>query len=129
MPLFRNESVSLLLCRLALSFSWTYQGMVPKIICQSDGEAGLLSHIIADHDLVCQAIVLMGFGEILFGVLLLVTRSRWLFVFNIVALAGLLGFVAFFEPAMLTLPFNPLTLNVALIALSVIAMRELSSQP
>jgi len=125
MRFFSNQTATLLLCRIALAFSWIYQGAVPKIVCQSRGEIDLLGHVIPVYQWVCEAIFWMGAGEILFGLLLLFAASSWLFWLNIVALTGLLLFVLLFEPAMFTLPFNPLTLNISLIVLSVIALIEM----
>ncbi len=125
MRIFSYQTPVLLLCRASISFSWVYQGVVPKIVCRSRGEIDLLGHILPDYQWACQAVFWMGVAEILFGLFLLVTRWHWVFWLNIAALIGLLLFVALFEPAMFTLPFNPLTLNVALIALSVIAAGEL----
>ncbi|TLU54514.1 MAG: hypothetical protein FDX02_04635 [Chlorobium sp.] len=127
MTLISRETPVLLLCRAALSFSWMYQGAVPKIVCRSGGEIELIGHIIPDYQWACQAVFWMGVAEILFGLFLLVTRWRGAFWINVAALIGLLFFVALFEPTMFTLPFNPLTLNVALIALSVIAAGELKT--
>ncbi len=125
MRFFSNQTPVLLLCRFALAFSWVYQGAVPKIVCQSKGETELLGHIIPVYQWACEAVLWMGVAEILFGLFLLVARWRWVFWFNAAALVGLLCFVALFEPTMFSLPFNPLTLNVSLIALSVIALLEL----
>ena len=125
MRFFSNQTPTLLLCRIALAFSWIYQGAVPKIVCQSRGEIDLLGHVIPVFQWVCEAIFWIGAGEIAFGLLLLLAAWSWLFWFNIVALTGLLLFVLLFEPAMFTLPFNPLTLNISLIALSVIALIEI----
>ena len=127
MRIFSNQTPVLILCRLALAFSWIYQGAVPKIVCQSRGEIDLLGHVIPVYQWVCEAIFWIGAGEILVGILLLAAAWRWVFWLNIVALAGLLLFVLLFEPAMFTLPFNPLTLNVSLIALSVIALIEMNT--
>jgi hypothetical protein len=128
-----NQTPTLLLCRIALAFSWIYQGAVPKIVCQSRGEIDLLGHLIPVYQWVCEAVFWIGTGEIAFGFLLLIAAWSWLFWLNIVALTGLLLFVLLFEPAMFTLPFNPLTLNMSLIALSVIALIEMNkikpSQP
>ena len=127
MTYFSNQTPVLLLCRAALAFSWIYQGAVPKIVCQSKGEADLLGHVIPVYQWVCEAIFWIGAGEILFGLLLLAAAWSWVFWLNIVTLTGLLLFVLLFEPAMFTLPFNPLTLNVSLIALSVIALIEMNN--
>jgi len=120
-----NQTPALLICRAALSFSWIYQGAVPKILFCSSGETKLLVHIIPVYAWACLAVTWMGVAEIAFGVLLLVARRGWVFWLNVLTLSGLLLFVALFEPGMFTLPFNPLTLNTALIALSIIAVMEL----
>ncbi len=126
MSYFSNQTPGLLLCRAALSFSWVYQGAVPKIVCQSRGEIDLLGHIIPVYQWACEAVLWMGIAEIVFGLFLLVARWSWVFWLNAASLVGLLCFVALFEPTMFSLPFNPLTLNVSLIALSVIAVIELN---
>jgi len=126
MRFFSNQTPVLLLCRAALAFSWVYQGAVPKLVCQSRGETDLLGHIIPVYQWACEAVLWMGIAEIVFGLFLLVARWSWVFWFNAAALFGLLAFVALFEPAMFSLPFNPLTLNVSLIALSAIAVLELN---
>jgi len=123
--LFSNQSPVLLICRAALGFSWIYQGAVPKLLYCSAGETELLGHIIPVYQWACMAVSWMGIAEILFGLLLLVTFRTWLFWLNMLTLIGLLLFVALFEPGMFTLPFNPLTLNTALIALSAVAVMEL----
>ncbi len=127
MRFFSNQTLTLLLCRAALALSWIYQGAVPKIVCQSRGEIDLLGHVIPVYQWACEALLWMGAAEILFGLFLLVARWSWVFWLNVAALVGLLCFVALFEPTMFLLPFNPLTLNVSLIALSVIAVLELKN--
>ncbi|NTV97629.1 MAG: hypothetical protein HGA70_00480 [Chlorobiaceae bacterium] len=125
MRFFSENSAVLLICRSALAFAWIYQGAVPKIVCQSRGEIELLGHLIPVYQWACAAVTWMGVGEILFGLLLLVSLWSWVFWFNIAALSGLTLFVLLFEREMFTLPFNPLTLNVSLIALSFAAIIEL----
>ncbi|KAA6232683.1 hypothetical protein FP507_06020 [Chlorobium phaeovibrioides] len=127
-PELIHGSPMLWISRVALAFSWIYQGAVPKLACRSSGEVELLGHLIPVYRWACMAVSWMGVAEIMFGLLLLVSMRYWVFWFNMMALAGLLLFVALFEPAMLTLPFNPLTLNVALIALSLVALLELKKQ-
>jgi uncharacterized membrane protein YphA (DoxX/SURF4 family) len=128
MHFFQHQSLTLLLCRLALAFSWIYQGAVPKIVCQSQGEIDLLGHVIPVYTWICQAVVFIGAGEIIFGILLLVAAWRWVFWVNTAMLTSLLIFVLLFEPSMFTLPFNPLTLNLSLIALSLIAIIEIKKE-
>ena len=125
MNLFSRQSPVLLISRIALAFSWIYQGAVPKIVCKSPGEVNLIAPIAPVFRIACSLITWMGYGEIVFGVLLLVVASRWLFRLNVAVLLLLLGWVAVVDPGMFTLPFNPLTLNAALIGLSLIALHEM----
>ena len=115
---FFRQSPVVLVSRIALAFVWIYQGIVPKLVCQSPIELGLLSHLGPMFGFLCS---IMGYGEMLFGVLILLSPWRWPFLLNIAALLGLFGFVSLTEPQLLVQPFNPVTLNVALIALSITA--------
>ncbi len=124
---WRSDSPVLLISRFALAFSWIYQGAVPKIVCQSPGEIELIGHVIPVYEYACQLVTSMGYGEILFGFFLLFTRRSWVFIANILILSMLLGYVALFQADLFTLPFNPLTLNVALIGLSLIAFLEIKN--
>jgi uncharacterized membrane protein YphA (DoxX/SURF4 family) len=125
MNLFATQSPVLLVSRIALAFVWIYQGIVPKLVCQSPVELGLLSHLGPLYGFLCSV---MGYGEMLFGLLLLLTPWRWPFILNILAMVGLFGYVSFTEPGLLVQPFNPVTLNVALIALSIASLSSMGKQ-
>lgn len=127
MNIFRENSPILLISRAVLAFSWIYQGAVPKVICRSPAEIELLQYVTGAQELACTMILWMGFGEILFGIILLFTRRGWIFLLNVPVLLILLGYVAVFQPALFTLPFNPLVLNVSLIGMSFIAYSELGN--
>ncbi|NTU53435.1 MAG: hypothetical protein HGA97_07015 [Chlorobiaceae bacterium] len=124
MNLFIRHSPELIVSRIALAFVWIYQGIVPKLVCQSPIELGLLAHLGPAFGFLCS---IMGYGEILFGLLLLFSPWRWPFLLNIAAMLGLLAFVSVTEPGLLTQPFNPVTLNAALIALSITAYSAMAS--
>ena len=122
---FTDNSFTLIIARIVLAFSWVYQGAVPKVICKSPEEIELLEHVIKTNELACSMITWMGYGEIVFGIILLFTARGWIFLFNVLALILLLGYVVVFQPDLLTMPFNPLILNVSLIGISLIAYNEL----
>lgn len=126
---FQRQTRILLISRIALAFSWIYQGVVPKIVCLSTGEVSLLAPVAPVFRVACSLITWMGYGEVLFGIVLLLTGARWVFGLNIAILVMLLGWVAAVQPGLFTQPFNPLTLNAALIGLSLIAMHELKKIP
>lgn len=115
-----------MICRVALAISWIYQGAVPKIVCQNRSEIELLGHLVPVYQWACTAVTWIGAGEIVFGLFLLIAVWNWVFWLNIATLSGLLLYVLLFEREMFTLPFNPLTLNLSLIALSLIALIELN---
>lgn len=122
MKLFASQSPVLLVSRIALAFVWIYQGAVPKLVCPSPVELGLLAHLGPLYGFMCSV---MGYGEMAFGLLLLLTPWRWPFLLNIAAMLSLFGFVSLHEPHLLVEAFNPVTLNVTVIALSIIAYREM----
>jgi hypothetical protein len=69
-----------------------------------------------------------GVGELLFGLLLfLFYRSKPLLILNILALIGLLLFVAVLQPQLLFEAFNPVTTNLAIIGLSMVLLNDLKN--
>jgi hypothetical protein len=118
MSLFDRQPPVVWISRVALAFVWIYQGIVPKLVCQSPVELGLLAHLGPLYGFMCSV---MGYGEMLFGLLILLSPWRWPFLLNIAAMLSLFGFVSLHEPGLLTEAFNPVSLNAAVIALSVIA--------
>ena len=60
-----------------------------------------------------------GVGEILFGIILFyIYKNKMVVYLNIIALFGLLFFVALLQPQILIEAFNPVTTNIPLIGLS-----------
>lgn len=108
------------LARGSLAFMFAYHGLVPKLIVLSPGERVLLqAHGLENAAWLSQA---AGVAElVLAAVLLLLPRLRWPLLFTGFILLGLLVDVAVMQPSMLIDAFNPVTLNVAGIALCVIA--------
>jgi hypothetical protein len=71
-------------------------------------------------------IILSGIGEIFFGLAILIFyRNVNLIKLNILALTGLLFYVALFIPQYLTEAFNPVTTNIPLIIISMGLISEL----
>jgi hypothetical protein len=107
--------------RLTLALIWIYQGVVPKLLFRDTGELAILQHSGMFPGYEPTVLSAVGVLEILFGVLFLWRwRSRSLFLLNIVVL-GVLGLGALVsQPQVFLAPFNPLTLSVAMIALSLV---------
>ena len=92
------------LARASLAFMFAYHGLVPKLIILSPGEQLLLQA----HGLAHAA-------------LLLVQRLTWPLLVGAAVLLGLLVDVAVMQPSMLVDAFNPVSLNVAGMALCAVA--------
>jgi len=83
----------------------------------------LLHDLQVDIQMVPALLQIFGYAEIAMGVLLLANwRSRWPIWATIGIMIGGLGSVARHSPAVLHAAFNPVSLNVLMLALSVIAL-------
>lgn len=108
------------IARGGLAFMFAYHGLVPKLLWLSQGERTMIqAHGIEQVQVFA---TLAGVGEIVLAVwILLSPRSAWPIAVAALALAGLLVDVAVFSPAMLREAFNPVSLNVAGLALCAVA--------
>jgi hypothetical protein len=99
---------------------FAYHGLVPKLIVLSAGEQLLLrAHGLEGAPWLSQA---AGIAELLLAaILLLVSKARWPLVLSAIILFALLVDVAVVQPAMLVDAFNPVSLNVAGMALCAVA--------
>lgn len=95
--------------------------MVPKVIFQHQDELAMLRAAGTPPTSVVSTLSVVGWLEVTLGVLILLAwRSRSLFLLNIVLMLFSLTLVAITSPQYLVAAFNPVTLNVMVIALSVI---------
>ena len=108
------------IARGGLAFMLAYHGLVPKLLWLSQGERTMIqAHGIEQVQVFA---TLAGVGEIVLALwILLSPRSAWPIAVAAAALAGLLVDVAVFSPAMLREAFNPVSLNVAGLALCAVA--------
>lgn len=109
-----------LLARVALALMFVWHGLVPKILWLSPDEVAMIQahgfHAVAP---IAQ---LAGLGEIALGLLLvLLRRQRWPLLLVAAVLLGLLLDVAWFSPHLLLQAFNPLSTNLAGLALCLLA--------
>jgi len=113
------------LARLALALVFIWHGLAPKILWLSPDEVAMIAaHGLPDHPLFAPQLIAAvgGIAEILLGILLLtVRRQRWpLLVAGAVLLVLLLD-VALLRPHLLIQAFNPLSTNLAALALCAVA--------
>ena len=105
------------IARLTLAFVWIWHGLVPKLLFQDADELLMLQQA----GLRAQWMVYAGAFEVAFGVaVLLLWRQRWLFVLQMLLMAAALVSVALRSPAYLHHAFNPVTLNLLVIALAIV---------
>lgn len=110
------------LARLALALVFIWHGLAPKILWLSPDEVAMIAaHGLPDHALFAPESIarIGGIAEILLGIALLaVRRQRWPLL---VAGAVLLLDVALLSPHLLIQAFNPLSTNLAALALCAVA--------
>lgn len=103
--------------RVAVALSWLWQGLVPKLLFNHADERAMMA---ASH-LNVGLLPIVGLLEITIAACAILTwRRRTFFLFNIFAMVAALANVASVAPSYLVAAFNPVTLNVAMIALSLI---------
>jgi hypothetical protein len=103
-------------CRSVVVFVWIWHGLVPKLLFHDVAELAMLSNVgVAAHWL-----PLIGAMEVIFGVFgLCAWRWRGFFLLTAGAMICALTGVALRSSAQLTAAFNPVTLNMSIVALCV----------
>lgn len=112
------------LARLALAVVFIWHGLVPKILWLSPDEVAMIAaHGLPDHPLFAPPLIagIGGAAEVLLGIVLLVVRQRWPLLLAGAALLVLLLDVALLSPHLLIQAFNPLSTNLAALALCAVA--------
>lgn len=113
-------SVTHAVCRVTIALVWVYHGLVPKLLYEHPAELSMLVAAGVPTEISRTALEVIGWAEFAFGVALLIAwRARWLFGATIVALLAALVTVGAGSPHTLVAPFNPVTLNAAVVALAV----------
>jgi hypothetical protein len=111
--------------RATLGAVWVYQGVVPKLLFPDTGELSILQGAGFSAGAAQWVAAGVGVGEILFGLLFFLLPARRLRPVYWLHLVGLLGLgvgALFSQPAVFVAPFNPLTLNAALMALAAVGL-------
>lgn len=109
---------------ILFAFIWLYQGLIPKIIGMHPEERAMVGSTFSlSESQLTVAVLIIGALEVLFGLLWLwYPRKKQLFtlqliLFPILTIAALIA-----VPSTAVHPFNPVTFNLALIALSAIGV-------
>jgi DoxX-like family len=103
--------------RVAIVAIWLWHGIVPKLLFPQADEL----HMLTAHGLPAQLLPIVGALEVAFGLVgLLAWRWRGYFLITSAVMLLALASVVITTPEFLTHAFNPVTLNLAVIALSCI---------
>jgi DoxX-like family len=112
--------------RLGIAFTWMWQGLIPKLIFPSLDERAM----IAAAGLRLSLLPVIGVAELAFAAAtLLCWRWRSFFVANSVVMAGALIAVSLRSPSYLVAAFNPVTLNLGVILLSIVGYLSAADLP
>jgi len=118
-----RQSIIYAICRLMVSFIWIYQGLVPKLLFRNPDEGAMLADAGWSAESILAGVRWAGIAEIAFGVLMLVAwRVRPLFAVTVALMLVALVFVGIESPRYLSAAFNPVSLNLPMISLSVIGL-------
>ncbi|MFL1454278.1 DoxX-like family protein [Marinobacter sp. GN3S48] len=115
--------LSYAVCRCTIAFIWFYHGLVPKLLYLHEDELAMSMATGFSRAGAEQLAIIGGVLEIGMSVaVLLFWRQRWPLLLTAVAMFGLLVFVAMFQSVLLGAAFNPVTTNIAVMALSVVGL-------
>lgn len=118
--LIRKTMTYWLVCFL-FAFVWMYQGVFPKIIFSHPEEMKMLSAIIDSTGNSIAILKVIGMLEIIFGIIwLFPVPKQKLFILHIFMLIALTIVAGFTNIVSFTEPFNPITLNVLLMGVSIV---------
>ncbi|HXS12478.1 MAG TPA: DoxX-like family protein [Acidobacteriaceae bacterium] len=106
------------LARTTVALVWLWHGLVPKVIARDAAERLMLQQAGLPASLMAP----VGFAEIAFGIVVLFAwRRRWPLVATVAAMLLALLAVGLRSPQFVLAAFNPVTLNLSVIALCVVA--------
>jgi len=108
--------------RLTVAAIFVYHGLVPKLLYRAGSELAMLTNAGVAPTTALRATLLAGVAEVAFGTLLVVAwRARWPLAVAMALMPVALVGVAAYSPRMLVEAFNPVTLNLAVVALAAVA--------
>ena len=124
-----RAQLTVLFSSVTLGIIWIYQGLIPKLLYSDTGELELLnqSGLFAGNEKT--VLTFIGWVEILFGLIILFVHKKSVHIINIIALLLLSAAAIFSNPTIFTFPFNPFSLNISMISISIIALLNIRDLP
>lgn len=112
------------ICRASVAFVWVYHGLVPKLLGPHVDEIAMNRAIGFSESAAIQLSMAAGVGELLFGVFIIAFwRARWPLLLTALAMVVLLLFSLLTYSQLAMAAFNPVTTNLAVFVLSIVAYR------
>lgn len=119
-----NAHLSYTVCRVTIAFVWLYQGLAPKLLHLHEDELAMSMAAGFSHSEAVNVAAVGGVLEVgMAGVVLIFWRHRWPLLLTATAMLGLLCFVTLVQPVLLVAAFNPITTNIAVLALSMVGLQ------
>jgi hypothetical protein len=119
----RNQSIAHASAVAGVAGAWLYHGLVPKLLAADDGELLFWHRLGLGRRAAIALVRASGIGEIAVGVATARwSRQRWPFVVALAAMPALTAGALFADRRAWSRAFNPVSLNGALAALSVVAL-------
>jgi DoxX-like family len=116
-------SCAYFLARASVAFVWVYHGLIPKVIFKHHDELAMFVQSGMSPEAAGHAVLVAGIIEIVFGFLVIIFwRDQNLLKVTIVLMALAIVGVALKSPGYLVAAFNPISLNLSVMALSMIAL-------
>lgn len=114
---------------MSLAILWIYQGLIPKILFQANDERRIWMLQGFNDQAAISLMQCSGAIEIIFGALFLTGyKTLALHYLNIVGMLGLSLLILIVDPHYFTQAFNPFVMNIAMLALSLTAIRLIKDQ-
>ncbi len=119
------------IARLTLAFIWLYHALIPKLLVTHPRELQITAAVTPDWAGNPETVVFIaGLLEILFAAsYLLFWTRRWPYVLGLTAVLAATIPTLITSPQLFTEPFNPVTLVIAMVALSLLGIRAARDLP
>jgi len=126
----RNQAVAHASAVTALAGAWLYHGLVPKLLAPDPMEAEMVRRSGVAAARVGLFVKLMGVGEAALGAWMVARpRSRAPFALSLAGITGLTVGAWRADRRVFTKAFNPVSINLALFALGVVALSTAEGLP
>lgn len=110
-------------CRVAIAFVWIYQGLMPKLLGPHKDELAMNLALGISPSQATSVAYAAGIAEIVLGILVIaLPRRQWPLWVTVVAMTMLLAYAGIAVPHLLSAAFNPVTINVTVAALALVAL-------